>query len=247
MRVSVVIITKNQRSFLERSLPRIASQEKLAYRPEIIVVDSGSTDGACAFAERQGVRLLRLRPEEFGFARAHNAGAAVAKGDILVRLSGDAVPANPDWLHQLIQPFDDPAVACTWGSQMLPPQGRYSWWERLVQLHLYLNPRKTVSRRITGRASTVLGGNMAVRRTLWEQLPYDERLPQAEDYAWAHHWLRTGHWAGVSVPAASVFHGHEESLMRGVRRSLAQSVLQGLILAGLIGRAKPSLPVPLPR
>lgn len=232
----MVIITKNQRSFLEQSLPRIAGQEKLDYKPEIIVVDSGSTDGALAFAEKQGARLVCLPPHAFGFARAHNAGASVANGDIVVRLSGDAVPADSLWLSRLTQPFADRQVAYTWGSQTLPLSGRYSVWERLVQFLLYRRRKNDGNRRVTGRASTVLGGNMAVRRNLWEQHPYDESLPQAEDYAWAHYWLRSGDWAGVHVPDASVLHGHEESALLGVRRSLIQSALQGMILAGLAGR-----------
>ncbi len=236
MHVSVVIITKNQRSLLERSLPCIAAQEKLSHKPEIIVVDSGSTDGACALAVQQGARLICLESREFGFARAHNLGASAAAGDIVVRLSGDAVPASADWLYRLIQPFEDERVACTWGSQILPPSGEHSLWERLVQFLLYRKQDKDVTRRITGRAITVMGGNMAVRRTLWRQHAYDESLPQAEDYAWAHHWLRGKGKAAVYVPAAAVFHGHEEPLLQGMRRSLSQSTLQGLILTGLIGR-----------
>jgi glycosyltransferase involved in cell wall biosynthesis len=238
MHVSVVIITKNQRSYLERSLPCIAAQEKLTHRPEIIVVDSGSTDGACALAVQQGARLVCLKPEEFGFARAHNAGAAVAMGDIVVRLSGDVVPAHKEWLYRLIQPFRDNSVAYTWGRQTLPSSGHYSLWERLVQYLLYRQNDKALTRRVTGRARTVMGGNMAFRRALWQQHPFDERLPQAEDYAWAHHWLRHGNRAGVYVSEAAVFHGHEEPLIWGIYRSLVQSLLQGLILMGITGNRR---------
>jgi cellulose synthase/poly-beta-1,6-N-acetylglucosamine synthase-like glycosyltransferase len=184
-----------------------------------------------------------LKPEEFGFARAHNAGASVATGDIVVRLSGDVVPAHTEWLYQLIRPFDDDTIAYTWGRQILPSSGHYSLWERLVQFLLYPEDEVGMTRRITGRARTVLGGNMAFRRTLWQQHPFDERLPQAEDYEWAHHWLRNGDRAGIYVPAAAVIHGHEESLIQGIYRSLVQSLLQGLILTGITGSSSDSLPV----
>ena len=244
MRISVVIITKNQSPFLEGSLPLIAAQEKISHRPEIIVVDSGSTDGACALARGQGVRLVCLSPESFGYARAHNAGASVATGEIVVRLSGDAVPSDTEWLYRLTEPFSDPNVAFTWGAQKLPTGRHYSLWERFVQTTLY-NPRKSFSnRRVTGRAQTVLGSNMAVRRALWCEHPYDERLPQAEDYAWAHYWLRERGRAGAYVPSATVLHGHQEPLLSGIRRSLVQSALQGMILTGLIG-AGALPPVPL--
>lgn len=245
MQISVVIITKNQRSFLEESLPLIAAQEKLSARPEIIVVDSGSTDGACAFAAGQGVRLVCLSPSEFGYARAHNAGASVATGEIVVRLSGDAVPADTEWLYRLTEPFREADVAFTWGAQKLPPGRHHSLWERLVQAILY--DRKRLSNcRVTGRARTVLGGNMAVRRSLWCEHPYDEHLPQAEDYAWVHYWLRDRGKAGVYVPSAIVLHGHQEPLLQGIRRSLLQSALQGMIMTGLLGRGLPP-PAPLCR
>ncbi len=231
MRASVVIITKNQRAYLERSLPMIAAQRGMPGGVEVIVVDSGSADGAQAVARAYGARLVEIAPASFGYARAHNAGAERARGEFVVRLSGDAVPAHPCWLRRLLRPFRDPSVAATWGSQSLPAHVRNPL-ERLAQRLSYDNGRRP--RRHT-RDTTVLGCNMAVRRALWAAHPYDERLPQAEDYAWTHHWYRRGH-AAVFVPAAPVIHGHEEPLPRALRRALAQSALQGLIRAGVWGR-----------
>jgi rhamnosyltransferase len=232
--VSVVIITKNQRGFLERSLPAIARQQGVPPgQTEVIVVDSGSTDGAqdvvrAVASAAARVRLVEIPAATFGYARAHNAGAARARGEFLVRLSGDAVPAGDHWLRSLLAPFEDDGVAATWGSQILPP-GIRNPLERYAQRLCYGTAR--APRRFT-RDVTVLGCNMAVRRTLWRRHPYDERLPQAEDYAWMHHWYRCG-YAGVFVPGAAVVHGHDEPLARALHRSLAQSALQCLIRTGV--------------
>src|SRR3712207_2042463 len=105
MRASVVIITKNQRAFLQRSLPVIAAQRGFEEGGlEVIVVDSGSTDGAqeVVRASVGPVRLVEIPPRTFTYARAHNAGAAQAQGDLLVRLSGDAIPADACWLSRLL-------------------------------------------------------------------------------------------------------------------------------------------------
>lgn len=225
MRASVVIITKNQRAFLCRSLPRLAAQHGFENTggPEVVVVDSGSTDGTRELVrDWPGARLVEI--ERFSYARAHNAGARRARGEFLVRLSGDAIPADDCWLSRLLEPFCDRTVAATWGSQILPPHVGNPL-EHLAQRLLYENARRP-RRHI--RDTTVLGCNMAVRRALWQEHPYDERLPQAEDYAWTHHWYRQG-WAGVFVPDAPVLHGHDESLIRSVRRACAQTALQGLI------------------
>lgn len=235
MRASVVIITKNQRAFLERSLPMIAAQRGIeAGGLEVIVVDSGSTDGAQDVVRAHGdlAGLVEIPPHTFSYARAHNAGAARARGEILVRLSGDAIPAGECWLSRLMGPFSDPTVAATWGGQILPPHVR-SPLERLAQRLLYDHPDARRTRRHT-RDTTVLGCNMAVRRSLWREHPYDERLPQAEDYAWMHHWYRRGQ-AGVFVPDAPVLHGHDEPLWRSIRRACAQTALQGLIRLNFFG------------
>lgn len=227
-RVSVVVITKNQRSFLMRSLPRIAAQTMDGV-VETIVVDSGSTDGACDIVKQiPGVRLVEIAPATFNYARANNAGAKAARGDIVVRLSGDAVPVGNDWLKALTEPFGDPRVAATWGRQATPPNvynPLEAWFGR------WLHP-DTNRARVYWRDVTVLGCNMAYRRDLWQQHPFDERLPQAEDYEWMHHWYKRG-YMGVYQPQAVVCHGHNENFVQALRRSLAQSALQGLILANV--------------
>jgi glycosyltransferase involved in cell wall biosynthesis len=234
MWASVVIITKNQRAFLERSLPMLAAQ---AVPPgaafEVIVVDSGSTDGAQTVVRAHAplARLIEIAPASFGYARAHNLGAAHARGAFLARLSGDAIPQRPDWLRCLLAPFDDPAVAATWGRQILP-SGLRSPLERLAQ-RLFYDARRPA--RTYPRPTLVFGSCMAVRASLWRAHPYDERIPQAEDFAWLVHWQRRG-YVGAYVPEATVLHGHDEPLGRALRRAFAQSTLHLLIRAGVWGR-----------
>ncbi len=238
MWASVVIITKNQRAYLERSLPVLAAQnvppsEAPGEAFEVIVVDSGSTDGAQNVARSYAplVRLLEIPAASFGYARAHNVGAGQAHGAFIARLSGDAVPVGPDWLRELLAPFNDSSVAAAWGRQALPSVVK-SPLERLAQ-RLFYDPRRPA--RTYRRPTLVFGSCMAVRASLWKAHPYDERIPQAEDFAWVAYWQRRG-YAGAYVPGAAVVHGHDEPMGRALRRAFAQSALQVLIRAGVWGR-----------
>ena len=103
LKAAVVVITRNQRPFLARSLPMLAAQVGVETPPEIIVVDSGSTDGARELIDATpGVRRLDYTGsagDRFNYARAYNQGirAAAPDTDFIVRLSGDAVPADAGW------------------------------------------------------------------------------------------------------------------------------------------------------
>ena len=81
-RISVIIPTLNEAGCLPqtfRSLPDAANLE-------VIVVDGGSNDGTADVAERAGARVLRLPP---GRALQMNAGAAAARGSVLLFLHAD--------------------------------------------------------------------------------------------------------------------------------------------------------------
>ncbi len=95
MRLSVVIPTFDRRERLERTLDALEAQRReVEGGVEIVVVDDGSTDGTgerLAAHEKEG-RLRALSPGRGGPARARNAGAREAVGEILVFLGDDIVP-----------------------------------------------------------------------------------------------------------------------------------------------------------
>ena len=233
MTATVVVITKNQRTFLERSLPAIAAQRGVSPF-EVIVVDSGSTDGAQEIIRASGATLVELAPEDFGYARAYNVGAAHGRGRYIVRLSGDAMPMGTDWLARLLAPMEaDSTVGATWGAQTLPHGLRNPVEHWCQSLYGYDAPGDAKPVRVT-RLCTVLGCSMATRRDLWERFPFPE-VPQAEDYAFFRTLLQNG-FAGMFVPGATVLHGHEEPFFKAVTRSLHQSAWQGLIRLNLLAR-----------
>jgi FkbM family methyltransferase len=74
--ISVVIRCLNEADGIGRLLQGIAAQTVKA--DQIVVVDSGSTDGTLAIARRHNVDIHKIKPAEFSFGRSLNRGIAAA-------------------------------------------------------------------------------------------------------------------------------------------------------------------------
>ena len=84
-------------------LDRLAQQTFKDF--EVVLVDSGSTDGSLDGVESRWpgltLRVKRLG-ENRGFAAANNLGARLARGQWLALLNSDAFP-DADWLEKLLK------------------------------------------------------------------------------------------------------------------------------------------------
>jgi rhamnosyltransferase len=212
--VSVVLRTRNEALALPATLTAIRTQVWAAEAaPELIVVDSGSTDGTLEVARRLGVdQVIDLSGEPFSFGRALNSGAAQARGELLVALSAHARPAHDRWLDCLLRPLANSGVAGVYGAQ----------WPRS---DAWL-PVAVDYRRCYGNAALVLRGlheaffsnaNAVLRRSLWQEIPFDEDLPACEDQDWARRAIARG-WAIAYAPEAAVYHSHNDWPLRLCRR-----------------------------
>jgi len=82
--ISIVIPTLNEADRLPHLLGRLAAEP---VPHEVIVVDGGSTDGTRCLAREAGARVIRA---ERGRGRQIAAGAALARGEILLFLHADS-------------------------------------------------------------------------------------------------------------------------------------------------------------
>lgn len=214
MNVSIVIRALNEAEHLPRLLEGIAAQNRVA--DEVILVDSGSTDGTVAIAERAGCKVVHIPPSDFSFGRALNVGCEAAKGDVLVFASAHTYPLDSDWLGNLVEPFGENRVALSYGSQRGDSRSTFSetqllrgWFPEqndLDQDNPFCN-----------------NANCAVRRDIWQRIPYDEELPGLEDIAWAKRAIAEG-WQLVYRADAGIAHIHEERFKQTVRRYRREAI-----------------------
>ena len=106
-RLSLCLIVRNEQEMLPDLLASVTG-----LWDELVVADTGSTDGTVALLEAAGARILH-HPWADDFAAARNAGLAVARGRWILFLDADerVSPALRDQIRQLLD--DNGAGAAT--------------------------------------------------------------------------------------------------------------------------------------
>lgn len=217
--ISVVIPVKDGGLDLVRCLEAIARQQ-VDEEVEMVIVDSGSTDGSVAEARRLGAHVHEIAPEEFGHGRTRNLGARLARGETLVFTTQDAYPPADDWLALLVAPLrSGDRVAGVYGRQLSHAAARPP--ERYFLDFLY-GPEPRVQRlagpdELSFAVTLFSNVNSAIPRRVWEEHPFADDAVMSEDQEWSRRVLHAG-MTIVYEPRAAVHHSHPYTIAGAFRR-----------------------------
>jgi rhamnosyltransferase len=217
--ISVVIPVKDGGADLVRCLDGIAAQE-VADEVEVVIVDSGSTDGSVDVARAHGATVHEIPAHEFSHGASRNLGAGRARGEILVFISQDAYPVEARWLERLTAPLHgEQGVAGVYGRQLA--HDRATPPELFFLSFLYgAESRRQRVRGINDLSmDTTLFSNVnaAMLRAVWERHPFVEDIIMSEDQEWSRRILLEG-FTIAYVPDAAVRHSHNYTLAAAFRR-----------------------------
>ncbi|HLV26138.1 MAG TPA: glycosyltransferase family 2 protein [Gemmatimonadales bacterium] len=162
--VSIVVPLYNAEPYLESWLSGVLAHGMAGDRVEILVVDNNSTDRGPERL-RGDPRIQLLSESRRGAYAARNRGAMAARGRVLVFLDPDCVP-QPGWLSELLKQMEDDAVQVVVGR--VDPGGD-SYALRLLGGYENQKMRFAFDSAMPALYSGY-GGNMAVRREVFEQL-----------------------------------------------------------------------------
>jgi rhamnosyltransferase len=115
--ISILIPAKDEALNIRTCLDAVFGQVSNA-EFEVVLVDSGSTDGTPDIVRDYPVRLYQIPPEEFHHARTRNYLARLSQGKYLVYLNADAFPASSNWLNSLLSNFSDSSVGAVYGRHL---------------------------------------------------------------------------------------------------------------------------------
>jgi glycosyltransferase involved in cell wall biosynthesis len=234
--VTVAIPTRNGGRSFEQTLAAVGGQrvdEDVAV--ELLVCDSGSSDGTAALARRHGASVIEIAPEEFSHGGTRNLLMERAGGEYVAFLTQDAVPADARWLTCLLAGFGAAAdVALVFGPYLPRPDASPMIRRELSQWFSSLAPdgstridrlepdeREVPTRSLLGPRSYFTDANGCVSRAAWREVPF-RAIAYAEDHVLAHDMLRAG-YAKAFVPDAAVIHSHDYSAAEWLRRSFDEA------------------------
>lgn len=210
MQISVVIRTLNEARHLPALLLAIHQQALGEHQCEVVLVDSGSSDGTLEIAEKHGCRIVHIRKEDFSFGRSLNIGCVAATGDALVFISGHCIPCSTDWLARLVAPLGQDGISYTYGGQQGDETTHFS--ERQIFAKYF--PAQS---QVPQEGFYCNNANSALLRSEWETHRFDEDITGLEDMYLAKALVQSGRKLAY-VAEAKVFHLHEEGWRQVKRR-----------------------------
>ena len=233
MKASVIILTKNAGSLFRKVLEAVINQETV-WEFEVLVVDSGSTDGTVEYVKsRKEVRLHSIPARGFGHGKTRNLAISLTSGEYAVMLTHDALPTSKSWLTELVAAVaqsDD--VAGAFGRHIAYPHDG-PFLARDLQQHFdgFLQSSSIVRLDDEDRYQREEGyrqflhffsdNNACLRRSVWEEIPYPE-VDFAEDQLWAKNIIEVG-YAKAYADKAVVYHSHSFGPVEWCRRSFDES------------------------
>ncbi|MBM4247791.1 MAG: glycosyltransferase, partial [Deltaproteobacteria bacterium] len=227
--ITVAYVTRNGAEWLEGSLRAVRAQSGPFAPPEILAIDSGSTDGTLEILARHGVRTRRIAPAEFGHGRTRNLAVREATGDVIVFLTQDATPAGAGWLSAMVGALlDDPLLAGVWSRHAPRPGCHPMEWRALTEFPLFQGLAPDAAPRVAAargnpdwaahpeRFSWFSNNSAAFRRDVLLRWPFPE-VELGEDQAWARGVLQAGFRTAL-VPASLVLHSHAHGAWTNLQR-----------------------------
>lgn len=218
--ISIVLPCYNGEQYLEEVLGSVYRQ-RTAFRYEVIIIDSGSTDRTVKIASSYPVRLYRITKTEFGHGKTRNLGTRAARGRYIVFLTQDATPANDCWLENLVMPLEeDSRLAGVYSRQIPRPDCNPCEWRDIEagaapvsvvkRVNFDDNLQKKNYEEHVRMIIAFSNVSSCVRKDVLNLMPFSEAIVMVEDQEWAKRVIEAG-WTVRYESSSSVYHSHNHS------------------------------------
>ena len=207
LRISVLIPVKDGGPLLAEVLAAVASQAP----DELIVIDSGSSDGSVQVARDLGAKIIEIDPATFKHGPTRNLAAEQSTGDVLAFLTQDATPV-PGWLDAIRSAFTaDGDLGALFGPHLPRPDTSPMIARELEEYFAtFAGPGGPQDPHVFGPGDETFLSNVnaAYRRACWDEIRFAD-LAYSEDQAFGRVLAEHPRWHKRYDPAAAVLHAHD--------------------------------------
>lgn len=212
--ISVIIPVKNEAKKIRSCIDGILNQTISVL--EIIVIDSGSTDGTLDILEEYDkVRVIEIPSDDFNHGATRNLGVKAAKGDYCLLTVGDAKSCDTLWIERLLDGFVDEEVSAVCGQQVVPHEtdkNPVEWFRPLSEPSIITYKYKRDEFELLspeGKRKVCAWDDVTAlyKRDVLLSLPF-RFTTYAEDAQWAKDAIEVGYKISYNY-RARVFHYHK--------------------------------------
>lgn len=214
--VSVIMRSFNEAWAIGETIRQLFAQD-FPGEIELIVIDSGSTDGSIEIIQNaKPARLIQIPPGSYVPGVVLNLGARQATHEWLVYLNADATPVGSNWLTGLLAPcLATPRFGAAFSRQIPRPDCR------AVFAHDYdrcFGPQRE-SKSWEHFFSMV---SSVTCRSVIDQVPIREDLQYAEDDEWTRRLAAAGFEILYLIDSV-VMHSHNYTLRQSYKRAFGDA------------------------
>jgi rhamnosyltransferase len=195
-------------------LPALQAQEYKDW--ELIVIDSGSSDGSVELIRQAAPRhFLQILPHDYQPSRVLNTGMQLARSEVAIFLNADATPQSSSWLGPLVAALQDPQTAAVFSRQIPRPDCRAvfaSDYDRCFG----------ASRESAGWDHFFSMVSSGIRRDIWSRRGFLESMQYSEDDEYTR-WCRSQGHRIVYCPESVVMHSHNYVPRQAYKRSFGEA------------------------
>ena len=231
--ISVIIPNYNGGRIFPKCLEMIGQQDYGA-ETQLIIIDSGSTDGTVELAERAGAFLRRIDKIHFHHANTRNEAVFLADFDNIIFTVQDAIPCSKSWLSELERSLCETDVAAVYTDQIphddATPYSRFEIesvskaraGKQKIQQIESLEVFKEMPYDETYRSMDLDNVCAIYKKELLVNIPFPE-LDFAEDMAWTLKNMLLGYKV-LYQPDIEVKHSHNRSPEYAFNRKVINSL-----------------------
>ncbi len=210
--VSIIIRSFNEGWALRQTLPALKAQDWKNW--ELIVIDSGSTDGSVELIRQAGpTRFLEI--ENYNPARVLNMGMELSRAEYGIFLNADATPQGSGWLRPLATALKEWRTAAVFGRQ-IPREDC-----RAVFAHDYARCFGA-NRDSSGWEHFFSMVSSGLRKDIWAKRGFLESMQYSEDDEYTRWCLGQG-FNVKYCPDSVVMHSHNYSPEQAYKRMFGES------------------------